>query len=139
MAEKWQEIGISESSIRKAITEESWEKGKHKAKIEEKIQAKTIDLLAKHGITPEKQIELFVSALDAEKLVNIGGQPVNDADWSSRLKAHDMLFKLRGDYAPEKVNQTISGGINVTKDDDLSNLTTEEIIQLKALKEKMVK
>jgi hypothetical protein len=40
-------------------------------------------------------------------------------DWLTRDKALDKLYKLRGDYAPERI----------TIEDDLKNLTDEELAQ----------
>lgn len=126
---------ISVPAIRLKADEENWEKGKLKPKIEEKTQNRVINMLSKLGWDEEKRIKSFSEILEANKTVNIGGCPVTDPDWSARARAHDMLFKLTGDYAPEK--QEISGLLGVKKEYDLSKLTSDELEIYLALQKKI--
>lgn len=98
---------ISEPAIKLKISDEKWVKGALKEKIEEKHQNKIINELSKIGWDEKRLIENFAGILEAE---NTNKHGIVEPNWQARAKAHDMIFKLKGSYAP--VENKISGDPN---------------------------
>jgi hypothetical protein len=123
---------VSDPAIRLKATEDNWIKGRLKEKIEEKTQHRVINMLSKLGWDEKKRIEKFADILEADKT---GSEGIAEPDWNARLKAHDMIFKIAGDYAPTETK--LSGGITTESPYDLSQLTDEELITFKTLMDKV--
>jgi len=74
----------------------------------QQIKAKAADVLDAHGLTADHLIENYLApALNAQKPVFFTGQgePISFVltnDWAARVRALDIAFKLRGDYATQE-------------------------------------
>ena len=123
---------VSDPAIRLKATEENWIKGALKPKIEAKAQNRIVNLMSKLGMDEEKRISLFTETLLADKTTSQG---MTEPDWNARLKAHDMVFKLAGDYAPTETK--LSGGIANESPYDLTKLDDDELKEFKRLMDKV--
>ena len=98
---------ISEPAIKLRISDENWIKGALKEKTEEKHRNRIMNELSKIGWDDRKLIENFSELLLAENTNKMG---IAEPNWNARAKAHDMIFKVQGAYAP--VENKISGDPN---------------------------
>ena len=90
------------------------DQGAHQAL--KQIQGKVPQIMDQMGLTDPFLIEKYlVPLLDAEetKFFNNGKKRVNVVAWSPRLQALDMMFKLKGSYAPRDPAEAAQYGIKV--------------------------
>lgn len=133
-----EKLSVSQTSVKNHILKEKWKKGKLEKKVEDQIEKNVVELMSELGWPLKKRIQNFVKAFEAKKqLMSYGNIIGQEEDWVARLKAHDMAFKLAGEYSPEKQNVTaVNQNIEIVRE-DLKKLSEEDLIELRRISAKL--
>ena len=93
------------------------------------VQREIEKALVKAGVTEEKRAKVYQEALNATRLRTWQGEVLaEEPDHFIRLKAEELIAKIRGDFAPDKLNVEV-GRTQAEK------IFQERAERLKALKE----
>lgn len=128
-----EKYGISTASIDKRMAKDKptkpWIKGKTEDKIHKKIEENTIERLARLKYTQDKHLNNIIAGTEADRTyIKKDGSGEGfievEPDHQSRVKYLDMINKMTGGYAPEKIEH--SGEISIAEQIRLAHSKKEK-------------